>query len=229
MKRGALWLGAFALCGACYSMTLMQEPKPLPQGKVRGSAGFAVNTTSPGPSPQLAARVGLGAATEVRLKLSFPARTGPVGDVEAGFNVQPYDSKLFGLFLMPHYRYYVIEEDFDGHFDEDDPEHKRRIQAFAIPMLAVFHVGWYELFIGPDLHAGTRDRRGFLALGGHIGASVASGRFVHLTLEVGVLGSVAGVHTMRGQEGALTQSVLTVGNLMSEIGFSVSFGSQYRK
>ena len=94
-------------------MTLMQEPKPLPQGAVRGSAGLAVNASNPGLSLQVAARVGLGASTEARLKLSLPGAqltTGVrvVSGVEAGLNDQPYDSESFGIFLMPHYRYYEI-------------------------------------------------------------------------------------------------------------------------
>jgi hypothetical protein len=237
MKSPRVWnrlgLAALMLCGACYSMTLMQEPRPLPQGAVRGSAGLAVNASNPGLSVQVAARVGLGAGTEARLKLSLPGaqRTSgvnAVAGVEAGLNYQPYDSESFGIFLMPHYRYYEINEDFDDFLDESS-EHKRRIHAFALPMLAVFHVGWYELFVGPDLHAGTRDQRGFLGLGGHAGASLPCGRFVHLTLETGVVAAVAGVHGSRDQYGDLSQSVLTVGRLVSEFGLSVSVGSPYRK
>ncbi len=98
-----------------------------------------------------------------------------------------------------------------------------------MPTLVVFHLYPYDLFVGPDLHAGTRQGRGFLAVGGHLGASVRAGRFVNLTLETGLLGSVSGPQEQRDEYGDLTQRVLTVGNLIAEIAFSVSVGSPYLK
>jgi len=222
---GCWWLGPLALCGACYSMTVMQEPKPLPQGAVRGSLGLGVNTSA-GVSAQLASRVGLGLRTEARLKLSFAGDGRALGGTEAGLNCQPYDAQRVGLFLMPHYRYYAINDD---DVRDDYYGTTRRIHAFAIPMLAVFHLGWYELFVGPDLHAGTREQQGFLGVGGHVGGSVAASRFVHLTLETGLIGTVAGIDASRDQYGDVSQSVLTVGDVQVEVGFSVSVGSPYRR
>jgi hypothetical protein len=217
------------LVGACYSLSATQEPKALPAGAVRGAAGLAFDLRSAGPSAHAAARVGLGLGTEARLKLSTPGDETAVGGAEAGINVQPYDSERVGLFLMPHYRYYAIHDDTDSWGDEDYRDFTRRIHAFAMPMLVVFHLGAYEVFLGPDAHGGTRDREGFLALGGHVGASVAASRFVHLTLETGVLCSVAGPRQARDEYGELWQRSLTVGRVVSELGFSVSFGSPYRR
>lgn len=229
-----IWVGVLALLGACYSMSLMQEPKPLPKGAVRGAAGLAFNAAiGPVPTPQVAARVGVVDHVEARLKLSSVGsrnRHGrALGGLEAGFNVQPFDSPYVGVFLMPHYRYYQIREDADQYFDEYAEQHDRRVHAFAMPTLAVFHLQPYDLFIGPDLHVGTRDKRGFLALGGHIGASVAAGRYVSATLEFGLFGTVAGPHGARDQESALSQPVLTIGQVSAEAALSLSFGSAHAK
>jgi hypothetical protein len=219
---------AFAALAACYSLSAMQEPRPLPQGGVRPAVGLGIDSKRGGPSLQLGTRVGLGAGTEVRLKLVLPGERALISGTEAGLNWQPWDSERIGIFLMPHYRYYRVNEDDDGPFDEYCCQ-ERTIQAFAMPSLVVFHLQPYDLFVGPDVHAGTRQRHGFLALGGHLGASVRAGRFVHLTLEGGLLGSVAGPRRQANDNDGVTQSILTVGALTAELGFSVSLGSTYLK
>jgi hypothetical protein len=225
-----LWgIAALALVTACYSMSTLQEPKPLPQGAVRGSVGLgSVAAHHRGfPDLQLALRVGLIDRVESRLKLVLPGSDRGVGGVEAGINILPVDSQYVGLFLMPHYRYYRVDEDFDDWFDESG-NHPRRVHAFAMPTLAVFHLPSCDLFVGPDLQAGTRQRRGMLAIGGHLGTSFAAGRYVHLTVETGIVGAVAGTSRQRDRYGDLSQQVLTVGDTTIEIAFSVSVGSPYR-
>ncbi|HEX5660846.1 MAG TPA: hypothetical protein VFX59_26815 [Polyangiales bacterium] len=120
-------------------MSALQEPRPLQQGAVRGSAGTGFDLQRAGPSLQVAARVGLGAGVETRLKLVMPRRDLLLVGAEAGLNWQPWDSERVGLFLMPHYRYYHVEEDFDDLFDEYCCQ-DRTIHAFALPTLVVFHL-----------------------------------------------------------------------------------------
>jgi hypothetical protein len=52
----------------------------------------------------------------------------------------------------------------------------------------VQHVGRSQFFLGPDLHAGTRDSQAFVALGGHLGVSIATGKYAHITPELSLLG-----------------------------------------
>lgn len=99
-------------------------------------------------------------------------------------------------------------------------------QAVALPTLLVVHLGENEVFIGPDLHAGTRQGDGFLAVGAHLGTSLALGRRVYLTLESGLVSSVVGPHSWVDPE-TDKHLVLTVGRVTSEVAVSVSWGSPY--
>jgi len=71
------WLGrlAFLLLMAaapgCYTLSLMQDPKPVAPGTVRATVGMASNIDGPAPSQHLGVRVGLVPQAEARVKLSF--------------------------------------------------------------------------------------------------------------------------------------------------------------
>jgi hypothetical protein len=230
-------LAALLSSSACYSLGILQEPKPTPPGKVRASAGIAVNVDRPLPSHQVAVRVGLWTRTEARLKLSLPGELA-ISGLQAGVNVQPFEGEHVSLFLMPHYRFDRLLEDTDEFLDEY-PDPRAHIQAFAMPMLFVFDVRDHLLFIGPDLHVGARtargsnqryarDRRsyGYLAIGGHVGAGFHVLRRVYLTPELGLVAVVSGPAFADG-DGEDSRAVLTKGDVIPEVSLSVSFGGRY--
>jgi hypothetical protein len=214
---------ALSLACGCYSLGIMQEPKVLPAGKVRGVASLALQPTSDAPAPfvQAGLRVGLGGRTEAQVALlSF------IQGLKVGVGVAPYESALFDLFLMPNYRYFwnVVEE--AGWIEGRSSE--RRVHALALPMLGVFHIAGHDLFVGPDLHAGRRDQRGFLALGGHFGvATPLRNNHVSLIPEISVLGVLIGQRQGIDPSSGDRHVVLARGKLMVELGFAISFGGAH--
>ncbi|MDB4986695.1 MAG: hypothetical protein JWN04_1873 [Myxococcaceae bacterium] len=159
---GSLQLALLLVVAGCYSSSLLQEPKPLPPGKVRGAIGLEIASPT-GVSPAVGARIGLAPRTELRGKLSG-------GGGEIGINVQAVDSKVFDLMLMPSF----IEYDIDDAFDEYSP-HVHMI-GFALPIVASASLDEAEqvqLFFGPDLRFGKRNDAAWSAVGVHVGAAIA--------------------------------------------------------
>jgi hypothetical protein len=225
MLANRLGLLALALLPACYSLSLMQDPKPVPPGTFRANAGMAVSFEHPAPITHLGLRLGIFPNVEARAKVALLGEKGDAQSVQLGYNIELPLSIHQSLLFMPYYRYDPnLWEDKDGLFDESDlPRHK--VQAFAMPVLFVQHIGRGHVFIGPDVHAGYRDGASFLALGGHVGFSIAAGRCVHFTPEFSVLTVVDGPEAPPYPVWSQPERLLILHDVIAEIGLSVSFGA----
>ena len=214
------------LSPACYSLSLMQEPKPLRPGTVRVIAGNGFNTARGAPDLNLGLRVGLFPRTEARVKLTLFNESAAVQSVQAGFNFELYAGRYQSVVVMPYYRYDpAVWEDQDELFDETAYPH-HRVHAFAMPLLFVQHIGRSHLFIGPDLHVGARDGDSFVALGGHVGVSIAAGKYAHITPEFSLLTVVSGVEPALNRAFDVRETALTLHDVIGEIGLSCTFGAE---
>ncbi len=168
---------------ACYSTTLLQEPEPLRPGHVRGS--FALAGNARGLGPEVAVRVGLPYDLEARGKLS-------VTGLETGINARVLDGEKLDLMVMPAYSQATVNEDEDSLFDEEfEPEHDMKV--FALPVIARADMGeGNAVFGGPELRAGTRDKKGWFAVGGHLGISIDGGSYFTFIPECSLLYVAAG-------------------------------------
>jgi len=204
----------------------MQEPKPLRPGAVRAIAGNGFNTARWAPDLSLGLRVGVVPGAEARVKLTLFSDEALVQSVQAGLNLELYAGRAQSVVLMPYYRYDPdVWEDRDELLDEN-PYPRHRVHAFAAPLLFVQHIGRSHLFIGPELQGGARDGRGFLAVGGHVGVSIAAGKNAHITPEFSLLTVVSGVDAPFNREYAVRESALTLHDVIAEIGLSCTFGAE---
>lgn len=225
MSANRLALVALALLPACYSLSLMQEPKPVPPGTLRAIAGLAVNPEQGGPIPHFGLRLGILPHVEARAKIALLGDKNIVQSGQLGLNVEVALSIHQSLLFMPYYRYDTdLMEDDDSVTDEEHlPRHT--VQAFAMPVLLVQHIGQTHLFVGPDVQSGTRDGVSFFALGGHVGFSVPLGPNVHFTPEFSLLTVVAGPQAPPYPVWSRPEKLLILHDVIGEIGVSFSFGA----
>jgi hypothetical protein len=224
MRGCRLWLlWACLTAPACYSLSLMQEPKPLAPGRVRGSVGFGWNLERlPAPSLHTGLRVGVLPHVEARVKASWIGSGAPLQSLQSGLTLELYEDTLQSVVLMPYYRYDpALLEDADELLDEA-PEHRRRVHAFALPALYVRHGSTSHVFIGPELQAGARDGHGFFAAGAHLGVSTGRGGQAYFTPELSLLYVLAG----QASDARASQSVLRLHDFLLELGVSLTFGSR---
>jgi hypothetical protein len=206
----------------CYTLSLMQDPKPLSPGAVRGSVGMAVNPERAWPSQHLGLRVGLIPHVEARAKLVVGGKYF-FQSAQAGFNLEVPLATDKSVSFMPYYRFdSFVFEDNDAVFDSEYPHHD--VHALAVPILFVEDLGRDHLFLGPDVHAGMRDARPFLGVGFHLGYAIAAGRYAHITPELSLLAVVAGTAGPSPSWTQGPQTTLLPGDVIAELGLSCSFG-----
>lgn len=217
-------LPLWAATSGCYTLSLMQEPRPVPPEMGRGSIGLGFNTKNAYPSLHLAARVGLVPHVELRAKASVGS-----GDIiqsaQLGVNIELPIGRYQSLFYMPYARIDPqLSENKEPSTDFDDPMHHTR--AFVAPMLFVQHVGAGDFFIGPEVQIGSRDERQFIGVGGHIGCSFAVASYGNITPEFGLLTIVNGTAPTMPRA-AWQQPTLLQGDVIAEFGLSYSFGAAH--
>lgn len=100
-EMAAAWLPLSAAMTGCYTLSLMQDPRPLAPGTARGSVGMSFN---PGPSLHLAARVGVLPHVKLRAKLSALSQDS-IQSAQLDLNIELSITKNRSIFYMPYARF----------------------------------------------------------------------------------------------------------------------------
>jgi hypothetical protein len=218
------WLSLLScLLAACYSNSLLQEPNPLPPGKVRVGIGVQSFADRGGAAPELGLRVGLAEHVEARVK-------GTLLGGDLGLNAELHEDPRFRVVTMPMGKFYKdVLEDSDSFMDEYAPP-SRNIVAASVPVIGSVRSGPAEFFAGPDLHAGRRGTDRFAALGGHVGAAIALGEHAHVIPECSLLWSFAGVRAKpETVDRAASYQLLSRGDVSGQCGLGFTFGARHER
>jgi hypothetical protein len=223
--RGVTWprlasLFVVAVGAGCFSQSLLQDPTPMPRGRVRGAIGFELQG-EPGKGPQTIApaaalRVGVAPRTEARGKIGY-------GGFELGVNVQVLDTERVDLMVMPGFFY----ADVDDFFVKDTATTEMR--GAALPVIASVNLDeaeQYRAFAGPVVRV-ARQREDYegntavwSALGVAAGFSVGGPRDY-----ASLIPEIAWQRNLTGLRGG-TQGLTGKGRSSLSISLGVSFGQR---
>jgi hypothetical protein len=225
-RRRAHALTALALsaacASACYSNSLLQEPRVLPPGKVRVGLGGQGYPGMGGGAPELGLRVGLFERTEARVK-------GTLTGADLGLNVLAHEDDLLRVLLMPTLKLYegaTTDADGDAIIDEDWHTH-HDFRAASLPVIVAAQLGPVELFAGPDLQLGKRGSRRFGALAGHFGIAIPLGPNVTFIPELSVCWAFHGPRPIAYSNTGPADDYLARGDVAAQLGAGFTFGNRY--